>query len=82
KEAKPIVRKAIQKINEQITYVSALIISLLDTSKIRTGKLLLDPEVFELCGLMKEQVESFGVTQSSHRIIVNHDADCIVFADK
>ncbi|MDN3547849.1 sensor histidine kinase [Mucilaginibacter aquaedulcis] len=82
KDAKPIVRKAIQKINEQVTYLSALITSLLDTSKIKTGKLLLDPEVFELCGLVKEQVESFAVTQVSHRITVNHETDCIVFADK
>ena len=82
KEAKPIVKKAIQKINEQIIYLSSLITSLLDTSKIRTGTMVLDPEVFELCGLVKEQVESFSVTQSSHKITVTHDADCIVFADK
>jgi len=82
KEAKPIVKKAVQKINEQINYVSALITSLLDTSKIKSGKLTLDPEVFELCSLVKEQVESYGVTESSHQIKITEEADCIVFADK
>jgi len=80
--AKPIVRKAVQKINEQINYITALIASLLDTSKIKSGKLLLDPEVFELCSLVKKQVESFNVTQSSHEVKFDQEADCVVFADK
>jgi signal transduction histidine kinase len=81
-EAKPIIKKAVLKINEQIAYVSALITSLLDTSKIKSGKLILDAEVFELCSLVKEQVESFAVTQSTHEINIVQEADCIVFADK
>lgn len=82
REAKPIVKKAVQKINEQINYVNTLIASLLDTSKIKTGKLVLDPEVFELCSLVELQAENFSITQSSHRIRITHAADCMVFADK
>lgn len=82
KDAKPIIIKAVQKINEHTNYLSTLIASLLDTSKIKNGKLILNPEVFELCSLVKEQVESFGLTQPSHQIKIAHETDCIVFADK
>lgn len=82
KEARPIVMKAVQKINEQIKHLNALIASLLDTSKIKTGKLVLDQEVFELCSLVREQAESYSMTQTSHKIKITHGADCMVFADK
>ena len=82
KEAKPFVIKAVQKINEQTRYLNALIASLLDTSKIKTGGLVLNPEVFELCGLVREQAESYGVAQTSHQIEFTQESDCMVFADK
>jgi len=82
KEAKPIVIKGVQKINEQIKYLDSLVLSLLDTSKIKTGKLVLDQDVFELCTLIKEQAESYSLTQMSHQIKVIHERECMVFADK
>jgi signal transduction histidine kinase len=54
----------------------------LDTSKLTTGKLVLDPEVFNLSTLVHEIVESFRLTQSSHAIVIEKDVDSIVFADK
>ncbi|MDR6944120.1 PAS domain-containing sensor histidine kinase [Mucilaginibacter pocheonensis] len=80
--AKPIVKRAVLKINEQINFMSSLITALLDTSKITTGKLILEPEVFNLCSLIAEQVESFNLTQTSHQVHLPKEADLMVYADK
>jgi PAS domain S-box-containing protein len=82
KEAKPIIKSAVQKINEQINSMNLLINALLDTTKLTTGKLVLDPEVFNLSTLVHEIAESFRLTQTSHEIIIENDVDSIVFADK
>lgn len=81
-ETKPIVLKSVQRINEQVNYMSSLIKSLLDTSKIATGKLTLEQEAFDLCTLVKEQVENFTLTQSTHRIVITNETHGIVFGDK
>lgn len=82
KDAKPIVNKAVIKINEQISYMSSLITALLDTSKIITGKLEIELEVFDLCDLAKEIIEGFRLTQTSHNIIFTQEKDSMVLADK
>jgi PAS domain S-box-containing protein len=81
-DAKPIVKRAVAKINDQINYMNSLVSALLDTTKITTGKLNLDREVFNLCSLAKELTESFSLTQSSHHISMVKEADSMVFADK
>jgi signal transduction histidine kinase len=82
KEAKPIVKSAVQKINEQISSMNLLINALLDTTKLTTGKLILDPEIFNLSTVVHEVVESFRLTQSTHTITIDKDVDSIVFADR
>jgi two-component system CheB/CheR fusion protein len=82
KAAKPIVRQAIEKINQQISYINTLINALLDTSKITTGKLALNTEAFNLCDLATEIVDGFRLTQQTHEIIVEQQADFIVHADR
>ncbi|MDB5019618.1 MAG: hypothetical protein JWQ28_745 [Pedobacter sp.] len=82
KEAKPMVKNAVQKINEQINSMNSLINALLDTTKLTTGKLLLNPEIFNLSTLVHEIVESFALTQSTHALIIEKDIDSIVFADR
>ena len=82
RDAKPIVVKAVKKINEQISFMKSLIDVLLDTSKIASGKMRLDREVFNLSDLVKEQIDAFGLTVPSHKIHLEKETDCIVFADK
>jgi PAS domain S-box-containing protein len=82
KEAKPIVVSAVKKINEQITSMNNLINALLDTTKLTTGKLILEPEIFNLSTLVHDTTESFRMTQNSHVITIDKDIDSIVFADK
>jgi PAS domain S-box-containing protein len=82
KQAKPIVKSAVQKINEQISYMNTLVNALLDTTKLTTGRLVLDPEVFNLHNLVKETVDGVRMTQSTHEIRLDQEVDSIVFADK
>jgi PAS domain S-box-containing protein len=82
KDTKPIVQTAIVKINQQIESMGLLINALLDTSKLTTGKLVLENEIFNLSTLVHEVVESFRLTQSSHSIVIEKDVDSIVFADR
>ncbi|MGI4729034.1 MAG: PAS domain-containing sensor histidine kinase [Janthinobacterium lividum] len=81
-DAKPIVKTAVKKVNEQISLIGSLTSALLDTTKITTGKLNLDYEVFNLCSLIKELTESFNLSQPSHQIIILNEADSMVYADK
>jgi PAS domain S-box-containing protein len=82
KDAKPIVIKAVKKINEQISSMKALIDILLDTSRIASGKMTLDREVFNLSALIKEQIEAFSLTVPGHEIRLDKETDFIVFADR
>ena len=82
KEAKPIVQSAVLKINEQINSMNLLINALLDTSKLTTGKLILEPEIFNLSTLVQEIAEGFRLTQTTHTIEIRKDIDSLVFADK
>lgn len=82
KQAKPIVRSAVQKINEQISYMNTLVNALLDTTKLTTGKLVLDPEVFNLHNLVKQAIDDMCISQNTHEIRLEQEVDSIVFADK
>jgi PAS domain S-box-containing protein len=82
KDAKPIVIKAVRKINDQINTMNTLVSVLLDTSKISSGKLVLEREAFSLADLINEQAEAFSLTAPTHNITMAQQCDCIVFADK
>jgi PAS domain S-box-containing protein len=82
KDAKPIVIKAVKKINDQINTMNTLVSVLLDTSKISSGRLILEREVFNLTEFVKEEAEAFSLTASTYKIIVDKQSECIVFADK
>lgn len=81
-EAKPIVKKAVGRIEEQISNMGALISALLDTTRITTGNLVLNQEAINLCSLVNEITASFRMTQSSHKIIINKEENGVVYADK
>lgn len=82
KQAKPVVRRAVDKINQHIGDMSNLMAALLDTSKINTGKLSLDREVFNLSELVRQTVEGFALTITSHTINVTDDVETMVYADR
>jgi len=82
KDPSPLVKKAISKINEQISSMSTLISALLDSTRITTGKLVLNQEAINLCSLVNDIVAVFVITQSSHKILLEKEDNGIVYADK
>jgi PAS domain S-box-containing protein len=82
KDPSPIVKKAISKVNEQISNMSTLIAALLDSTRITTGKLVLNEEAINLCSLVNDIVTVFDITQSTHTIIMEKEDNGIVYADR
>jgi PAS domain S-box-containing protein len=82
KEASPLVRMAVNKVNEQTGKMTTLLNALLNTSKITTGTTALNLEIFNLCTLVSDIVEDFNVAISTHQVIIGDKADAIVNADK
>ena len=70
------------KLDAQIDRLSGLIHSLLDTTRISEGELLLRPEYFDLDALVKATVDELGRTAPGHRLVVMPAGAMQVFADR
>lgn len=81
-EASPLVRMAVNKVNEQTGKMTTLLNALLNTSKITTGTTALNFEIFNLCSLVSDIVDDLNTAISSHNIIIKEKADALVNADK
>ena len=73
---------SLQTIDKQIFKLTKLITDLLDVTKIETGSLELNKELFPLTGLIKEIAEELETTIQTHRIRFGKTANPMVFADK
>jgi signal transduction histidine kinase len=82
KEASPLVRTAVNKVNEQTGKMTTLLNALLNTSKITTGNTTLDYEIFNIGNLVSDIVKDFNVTVTTHTVIIGDKEDAIVNADK
>ncbi len=69
-------------IDKQITRLTRLMSELLDLSKIETGKLELNSELFNLNELVIETVQDILYTHPKHKITITHDFGCSVFGDR
>ena len=72
----------ITKLNHQIDRMIELIQTLLDTTRLSGGELLLDTESFNISSLIEEQIEIIQRVSVSHQIIFTHENDHIVLADR
>jgi PAS domain S-box-containing protein len=70
------------KLNLQIDRLTELIKTLLDTTKLSAGEVLLQKEPFDLNILLEEQVELFSPTSPIHPIIFKNTAPNLIVADK
>jgi PAS domain S-box-containing protein len=77
-----LIKLSLVSIDKQITRLTRLMSELLDLSKIETGKLELNKEVFNLNELVIETVQDVLYTNPKHRINISHDFGCTVFGDK
>lgn len=81
--ASPIVKKYLQKIEEQSEKLIQLAALLLDVSSIRAKKLSLNKEKFDISMLVKDIVEDFKLLlQKNYDIQIEDLSPCIVYADK
>ena len=76
------VKKYLQKIEEQAEKLIQLAALLLDVSHIRSDKLALNFEEFDLSELVAETVEDFRMLQKKHDIKIEELCTCTVNADK
>jgi PAS domain S-box-containing protein len=70
------------KMNSQVDKLTGLIIDLLDVTKIQTGEMTYDLEVFDFDSMVSEIVEEMQRTTSQHEIIFNAGKCDGVKADK
>lgn len=71
-----------RRIDVQITKLTQLIKDLLDTSKIESGKLSYNRQVFSLSDLVSEIVEDFQPLTKTHKITLKNVAKVYVEADR
>lgn len=72
----------IERMEEQIGRLTGLVYELLDVSRIESGKMRLNPELFNINDLLKEIAQDFKRTTPSHDILCKSPADLKVNADR
>ena len=78
----PQIKTSLTSIDKQITRLTRLMSELFDLSKIETGQLELNKELFNLNELVAEIVQDILYTNSKHRIEIFQEFNCNVFSDK
>ena len=77
-----LIKSSLISIDKQTTRLTRLMSELLDLSKIETGKLELNKELFNLNELVIETVQDILYTNSKHTINIFHDFGCDIYGDK
>ncbi|CAM3890334.1 PAS domain-containing sensor histidine kinase [Mucilaginibacter galii] len=74
--------KSLNTVNKQINKLTRLITDLLDVSKMETGRLSLNCELFVLNDLLKEIVEEVQHTATQHDIVMSTPQQVTIYADR
>ncbi|WP_424494013.1 PAS domain S-box protein [Salinimicrobium sp. GXAS 041] len=75
-------RPSLERIDHQISRLTRLISEMLDLSRLEENKLELQKEKFSINDLVTETVQDINYTNTQHRISIEHDFKCEVFADR
>jgi PAS domain S-box-containing protein len=75
-------KKSLTTVNKQINKLTRLITDLLDVSKIESGRLSLNSEVFVMNELLKECIDEVQYTAQRHDIVLEEEAHLSVYADR
>ncbi|HEY4324273.1 MAG TPA: PAS domain S-box protein [Mucilaginibacter sp.] len=78
----PFLKKSLTVIDKQIATLIGLISELLDISKIKSGKLHLKKEPFEINGLIREVIEEVSHIRSDFEILFPKEKDLLINADR
>ncbi len=71
-----------KRMDLQINRLTSLIGDLLDVTKINSGKLQFNDQVFDFIGLVKTLLEDLQVTSLKHRLVGQMPESCQVYGDK
>ena len=74
--------KSLDRIHLQIDKLTTLIGDMLDVSKIRSGNLAFQKQVFDMNPLIKEVIEEIEMTHPENKIIFKNGKQLPVFADR
>jgi len=72
----------LEKSNNQINKMTTLINGFLNVSRLESGKIYIDKQVFNIVNLLKEIEEEFIATASSHHIVFGSVSETIIYADR
>jgi len=75
-------KKSLTTVNKQINKLTRLITDLLDVSKIESGRLSLNSEVFVMNELLRECIDEVQYTAQRHDIVLEEQAMLSVYADR
>ncbi len=75
-------KPSLDRIDHQITRLTRLISEMLDLSRLEENKLELQKEKFSINDLVTETVQDINYTNTQHRISIEHEYKCDVFADR
>lgn len=78
----PFVPQALGKASLQAKKMGSLINGFLNVSRLESGKLEINPEKFDLGGLVEEQLEEIGLTVSSHKFYFDTRVPVEIYADR
>jgi signal transduction histidine kinase len=70
------------RMDEQINRLTKLINDLLDISKMQTGKLVFQEELFDMDVLVRETVETLQAVTQTHRLVIEQTESALVYGDK
>ena len=76
------VKSSLSRIDHQIVRLTRLITEMLDLSRIESGKLELQQQVFNLNQLVQETVQDILHTSTTHIINIEETCTCSVFGDR
>lgn len=78
----PSINFALERIDNQINRINKLINEILDVSRLETGNMVFNKEIFSLNKLLQETVADLSLTNSSRKIIILQNDVCQIDGDK
>jgi two-component system sensor histidine kinase VicK len=78
----PFLAGAMDKASQQIKRMSSMINGFLNLSRLESSKMLLDKTSFDIDGLLREVIDEYEVSTSTHRIELKECEQVMVFADR
>jgi PAS domain S-box-containing protein len=77
-----LLKSALGKIENQVNKMTKLVIDFLKLSKIESGKLQLNSEIFDINKLVREEAADMQMVSANHKILIREEKPVIISADR